>query len=384
MCISLCLSFSAVLVAQDLTHIRELKQLWKFDEAVAVLSRMMEDSGDQTMLLEELADCYYQSGNTAEALMAYTRLVEQHPDDLRYKIRQLSLLYRGKQYDAAVRVGREIMSRDSITQVLVMVGDAFNTLEDKTSAEHYYRRALARQTHNESILNKLSGLLLDREQYDEVIALTDKFLEEDPENLTILPVSGVALYCKEDFPRAESRFLAMKKLGEDSYAVHFYLAQCAQKIGLYADAEREFILAWQRDSSNVGVPLSIGKLQSDRGVPGWENWYEKALEMLRPDKETLALTATAHQNYALAAMRRGKYDLAIREYRDMLDYDARHYSAYYLIAQCYEYKKDYKSALEWFKKAQGFFRPGSRGREIADAGVDRMTQELFMHEEKRQ
>ena len=64
----------------------------------------------------------------------------------------------------------------------------------------------------------------------------------------------------------------------------------------------------------------------------------------------------------------------------MLEYSPKHYSAYYMIAQCYEYKKDYKNALSWYKKAQTAFAPGSRGREIADSGVERMTAELFMQE----
>ena len=43
-----------------------------------------------------------------------------------------------------------------------------------------------------------------------------------------------------------------------------------------------------------------------------------------------------------------------------------------MIAQCYEIKKDYKTALSWYKKAQPYFAEGTRGREIADTGVQRM------------
>lgn len=64
----------------------------------------------------------------------------------------------------------------------------------------------------------------------------------------------------------------------------------------------------------------------------------------------------------------------------MLEFSPKHYSAYYMIAQCYELRQDFRSALAWYKKAQGAFAPGTRGREIADSGVARMTAELFMSE----
>ena len=67
---SLILLFLSVtpLAAQDLAAVRELKQLWKYDEAIASLTQMMAEQGPQVILLEELADCHYQRGNAAEAM----------------------------------------------------------------------------------------------------------------------------------------------------------------------------------------------------------------------------------------------------------------------------------------------------------------------------
>lgn len=374
------LLISCTLSAQEIGAVRELKQLWKYDEAVAALTQMMAEQGPQPVLLEELADCHYQSGNAAEALAQYTLLAEMQPDKLLYKLRLMNLLYRGRQYEPAIGFGREILQRDSITQVLSLVGDAFNQLERRDSAEWYYRRALARRPHNESVLNKLSGILLGREQYDDVLALTIAFLAEEPDNLTILPVSGVTHFAKGQYEAAEADFNRMQKLGDDGYAVHYYLGQCAQQFGRTWAAEQEFELAWQRDSSDVGLAITIAKLLGDLFKPGWEAWYDKAIERLKPDAKLIATTSAAHQNYALTAYKYGKYDLCIQEYLQMLEYSPKHYSAYYMIAQCYEYKKDYKNALAWYKKAQAAFATGTRGREIADSGVARMTAELFMEQ----
>ena len=367
----------APLAAQNLTAVRELKQLWKYDEAIASLTQMMAAQGPRPELLEELADCHYQSGNSAEALDQYSLLAQMQPDKLLYRIRQMSLLYRGKQYDAAIDIGRGILQRDSITQVVSLVGDAFNQLERRDSAEWYYRQALARRPHNESVLNKFCSSLLGREQHDEVLALADAFLAEEPDNLTILPVRGIARFAKKRYDDAEADFKHMNELGEDGYAVHYYLGQCAQKNGLLRDAEREFKLAWERDSTDVNVALTIAQLMSDAHKDGWEVWDDKALAMLQPDPKVINATSIAHQNYALSAYKNGDFDLCIAEYKKMLEYNPKHYAAYYMIAQCYEIKKDYKTALSWYKKAQPYFAEGTRGREIADTGIQRMEAELF-------
>ncbi|MBO7076990.1 MAG: tetratricopeptide repeat protein, partial [Bacteroidales bacterium] len=333
----------APLAAQDLTPVRELKQLWKYDEAIAALTQMMAEQGPRPELLEELADCHFQSGNSAEALDQYTLLARMQPDKLLYQIRLMSLLYRGRQYDAAIEIGRGILQRDSITQVVSLLGDAFNQQERRDSAECYYRAALARRPHSESVLNKLCSILLGREQHDEVLALADAFLAEEPDNLTLLPVRGIARFAKKRYDDAEADFKHMNELGEDGYAVHYYLGQCAQKNGLLRDAEREFKLAWERDSTDVNVALTIAQLISDARKDGWEVWFDKALAMLQPDPKVISATAIAHQNYALSAYKNGDFDLCIAEYKKMLEYSPKHYAAYYMIAQCYELKKDYKT-----------------------------------------
>ena len=373
------LLFSCCLLgAQDLTAVRELKQLWKYDEAIASLTQMMAEQGPQPVLLEELADCYYQNGNVAGALDLYTQLDEIQPDKLLYKLRLMGLLNRGQQYAAVITIGRSVLQRDSIAQVAVMVGDAFNKLERRDSAEWYYRRVLARRPHNESVLNKLSNILLGQERFGEVRVLAEDFLAEEPDNLTILPIAGLCYYFLEEYNKAYDTFEKANRLGDDSYAVHYYLGKCAQKFGIRDAEEREFTLAWERDSTDVSVALTIARAKADLNRPDWETWYGKALDMLLPSPKLLETTGSAYQNYAHSAYMKGRFDSCIELYKKVLEYRPKYYAAYYMIAQCYEYKYDYQNALNWFKKAQKVFAEGTRGREIADAGAERVQAELFM------
>ncbi len=370
--------FSCLLNAQDLSAVKELKQLWKYDEATAAVSAMIAEQGPRPELLEELADCHYQSGNIAGALDLYTELSELLPDKVLYKLRLMSLLNRGQQYNAVIGIGRDVLQRDSIAQVAVMVGDAFNKLERRDSAEWYYRRVLARRPHNESVLNKLSNILLGQERFGEVRVLAEDFLAEEPDNLTILPIAGVAYFALENYNKAYSTFEKVNALGDDSYAVHYYLGKCAQKFGIKDAEEREFTLAWERDSTDVGVALTVARLKGDRHAPDWESWYQRALNMLLPSPKLLETTGAAYQGYAFSSFNNERFDLCIQMYKKTLEYKPKYYAAYYMIAQCYEYKYEYKTALSWYQKAQKVFAPNSKGREIADAGVARVQAELFM------
>ena len=367
-----------VLGAQDLTEVRELKQLWKFDEAIACLTQMMEEEGSKPAFLEELADCHYQCGNYDEAMRQYNLLALTRPDKLLYKLRQMSLLNRGRQYEAVITIGRDVLQRDSITQVMSLVGDAFNQLERRDSAEWYYRRALARRAHNESVVNKLSNILLGQKRFQEAYDLAGDFLAEEPDNLTALSVYGVAQFAMEQYEDARTSFKRMRELEDDSYAVHYYLGKCAQKCLIPMEAEEEFILAWERDSTDAGVALTVARLKADRRAPGWEEWYEKAIDKLTPSPEQIANLASAHQGYGYSAFKRDLFDRCIEQYKLVLEFNPNYVASYYMIAQCYEYKYDYKNALAWYKKGQTHFGKGTRGREICDSGAARVQAELFM------
>lgn len=145
-------------------------------------------------------------------------------------------------------------------------------------------------------------------------------------------------------------------------------------------AREELLAAWQIDSSDVNLAYSIAAVNSDSHLPFNKDvkpWLDKAMEMLQPDP---AMLSRIHQQYGLAEYVKMNWNEAIAHYKEAYRYNPGFISALSTIAYCYEQKKDYKAALEWYEKYLKVARPGSRGYNFATQSVKYLKGELFMEE----
>ena len=179
-----------------LTQARYLKSIYRTDDAIELLSSLVKPGGMDEAVLAELADCHFQNGAYENAAGTYYLLSSHNPENILYKIRQMQANFRLKAYSQSIQAGRAVLQLDSIPAVVSYVGDGFRQMDQVDSALWYYRKSLALRPMNESVLSKAMGILLDREDYDGALALCSGFLEEDPDNTTIAPLQGVALYRK--------------------------------------------------------------------------------------------------------------------------------------------------------------------------------------------
>ena len=364
-----------------LARARYLKSIYRTDEAVEALSSLVQPGEMDEGVLAELADCHFQSGAYEDAAGTYFLLSSLAPDNILYKIRLMQAYYRLKAYPQSIQAGREVLQRDSIPAVVSYVGDAFNQMEQADSALRYYRRALSLKPMNPSVLSKAMGILIDGEAYDDAVALSEPFLAEDPDNTTIAPLKGLALYRKGDYESAAKVFQQQEDTGNDTYSIHYYLGQSYWHTLVTYRAEKELVEAWQIDSSDVNLAYSIAavKLEAYRSfdkeiIP----WLDKAWEMIQPDP---ALASRIQQQYGLAYYRmQDSWDKAITHYKEAYRYNPKFISALSTIAYCYQQKKDYRQAIEWYEKYLKVASPGSKGYEFAKDNLEYLKSELFMTE----
>ncbi len=366
---------------EKISEARALKSIYKTDEAISLLSSLVRPEALDEDIFAELADCHFQNGDFETASGTYLLLSRRFPDKLLYQVRQAVCFYRLREFPAAVAAGKGILLRDTIPAVASLVGDSFNQMEQRDSALVYYGLALKKRPLNEPVVNKMARIYLDRKDYDSALAVTDSLLALDPDNMVIAPVKGVALYCKGDYEPAIEVLEKQSRLGNNNYGVHFYLGQSYWQTKVLYRAEEELLKAWQIDSSDVNLAISIAAVKADAFKPFTKEvvpWLDKALEMLEPDH--LALSKV-HQQYGLGYYgRQNHWDDAILHYREAYRHNPKFISALSTIAYCYEQKKDFKTALEWYDKYLKVANPTTKGYRFARERSDYLKGELFMME----
>ncbi len=378
-----CASLQAQTTHRDsvLAEARYLKSIYRTDDAIEKLSALVQPGAMDEGVLAELADCHFQSGAYEDAAGTYFLLSSRFPDNLLYKIRLMQAYSRLKAYPLSIQAGREVLQRDSIPAVVSFVGDAFKQMNRPDSALWYYRQALALKPYNETVLSKAMGILLDKEDYDGAIALSGPFLAEDPDNMTIAPLQGLAYYRKGDYEIASKVFQRQEDVGNDTYPIHNYLGQSYWRTKVMYRAREELLAAWQIDSSDVNLAYSIAAVNME-AYPWFEEevkpWLDKALDMLEPDHVILS---RIHQQYGLGYYRKqNAWDQAIEHYKDAYKYNPKFISALSTIAYCYQQKKQYKQAIEWYERYLKVATPGSRGYEFAADNLKYLRAEKFMEE----
>lgn len=365
---------------EALSEARYLKSIFKTDAAIERLSGLVTPGVFDEEVLSELADCHFVNGDYETAAGTYQLLSLHEPDNLLYRIKQMQIAFRMKDYPASASLGRSILARDSIPAVAALVGDAYNLAGFSDSALVCYRQALALKPRNEAVVSKAANLLLTAKDYDGVLSMTGDYLAMDPDNFTVAPIRGLAYYLSAQYDSATAVFKRLEDLGADNYPLHYYLGQSYWHTNVTYEAERELLKAWALDSSDANLAWAIAAVETEMHRSFEKTvkpWLEKAEAMIQPDS---ALVSRIHQQYGTSYYRLEQFDQAIPHYQEAYRYNPSYIQAISTIAYCYERLKKYKEALDYYERYLKLARPGSRGYEFAKKSIEYIKGEIFMNE----
>ena len=385
----------SVVVAQNkeavidlaLQKARCLRRLYRMQESVEVLAEVLYLDQFNIELMADLAESHMQAGNTLEAFNLYGILTQMQPDNPYFKICQARILYREKQYEESIAACKVITAQDTIPEILSMTADAYKNLGKADSALVYYNHVLAKRPDHVPTMSKKADILLSEKQYIPVIEMSREYLKEDPGNMTMLPIYGLALHLQGSYPLSIEQFERQRDLGDESYAVHYYLGLNHYMMNKWPQAIEEFEKAYQIDSSDVTLVYQLAhaksymatmtSMTSGRLNPESERLFAKAVEMLKPSPKMM------HNIYGGMAMSRHRveqYEDAIKYYELSYKYDPKNISALSSIGYCYERLKNYKKALEYYERYIKLGKPGSAGYKFVEESIEYVKQEKFMEE----
>ena len=89
---------------------------------------------------------------------------------------------------------------------MAMTGDAYKNLGNADSALVYYEHVLRARPGHLPTMSKKADILLTAKQYLPVIDMSREYLEGDPDNMTILPIYGLALHLQGSYPLSIETF----------------------------------------------------------------------------------------------------------------------------------------------------------------------------------
>lgn len=361
---------------------RCLRKMYRAEDAVQTLAEVLHLDQFNVELLAEMAESQSQAGNTEEAVTWYSLLSQLQPDNMYFKLCKARIMYREKQYQESIMLCKEIVARDTIPEIMSMIGDGYRNLGQNDSALVYYDRVLAARPGHVPTISRKADILLAAKQYDPVVEMTEEYLKEDPDNMTVLPIYGLALHLKEKYPQSTEVFEHQRDLGDDSYSVHYYIGLNYYMMNKWTKAVPELTKAYQTDSSDVKLVYQLAHARShiyynDELSPESERLYAKAIEMLQPDP---SLMHNIYGSMAIARHRLEQFRDAIRYYELSYRYNKKNISALSAIAHCYERLKEYEKSLEYYEAYLKLAKPGSSGYNFAKESIDYIKQEKFMME----
>lgn len=332
-----------------LAQARKLKNLWKFEEAIALLENNASDSTCYSVL-SELADCYYLTDRNREAEMLYSYLKQNSEDNIFYSIRLMAINYRAGNYPMSIVHGQDVLSKDSIPAVLSLIGDSYNKMNCSDSAYIFYEHALCKRPSEARTAEKMCDILLKDKEYDKVIEIADHFLETNQGNESITSIRGLAYYLKGDYSKSLSEFEGILVNNPDNIGAHYYTGLNHYRMGNYFWALKELELSYEQDSSNVNLIVYLADtkahLYSDFDEKA-KPLYERAMSILQPDS---SIVSNICYTWAMNLFNAREYSKAMKKFKEAHSFTPARSSCLYYTARCHDSLNETKQAISYFNK----------------------------------
>jgi tetratricopeptide (TPR) repeat protein len=196
----------------------------------------------------------------------------------------------------------------------------------------------------------LAQLLLSRREYEQVLETAAEILKIDEENIPARLLRAAALTALKRFDEARKLLDMLVAVNSGSPEIWYQMGQLDLAEKRYEDAERAFRRSFEANPSN------LRGLQAIVSTYFVQNKTDEALQVLRTEAEKRGNRKDLRITLAETAARAGKLDIALSEYRAMLE-KAKEGSPeagelYLHLGEVYRRQGDLKSSIEALSKAR--------------------------------
>ena len=366
---------------------------------------------------EQLAEMYFISQQLREAVAEAQSVVRRDPANLparrllaRIHIRSLGDLPNSADQSAraalAIEQLREIIRFDpSDTDSALWLARLYRLSNQDGPAEQTLQGILGRDPENANAIEQLAQLFLDRNRLTEAVPLLEKFLSQTPNGnlydqlgyaytrmgdlaraeqayrhaVQLEPdrarhIRGLAqsLFDQERYQEALAEYQRLVEMRPDDANTYLRMAASYRRLQRLEEAERQILLAKQRDPGNLEVIYNEATLYEDQGR--FEDALRVASDAVAAVKARTEVTPALRRNLAILYQLVGRlnraaenYSAAIRSFEELQrlgpEEDLR---ARMLIVESYQAARDLPSAFAEMIKALAAY-PNDRSLRINQA-----------------
>ncbi len=210
----------------------------RYNDAEGLLRRLLRNDPDNIAAWNLLGECL-KDGDSTAAADAWWRALELDPENAEASFHLGNLnLEKGERGAALIHYERVLRAAPDHVSVLNNLGLCYKGLGAIDRAEECYRAALAIEPAQPDALANLANLLFSREQYPEVVTVTERLLAlPQGTRASVRLLRALAQERLGDTAGAEATLHEAVRLHPDDATLHAYLGTLYMRAERHAEAE---------------------------------------------------------------------------------------------------------------------------------------------------
>lgn len=310
----------------DFQKARCLRNLNRYDEAIDLLLPLSKDENSTVAVVIELAQCYEAVGNLRQAAFFYRMGLDDAPANRFLQLKYLNLKFQLREWDETIRLGRSLLTTDTVAGVLPLLADCYMQINNTDSAGILYKQSIQKFPADYTTVMKLARLCVNANKTEQLVQVTGNYLQLDSANAGVNLYNGIGYFMKKEYPRALSRIGKAYGLGDKTFLTNYYMGATYLALQEYGDAYQYLSKAFVQDSSNINLHYYLSKA----GI--YSGNSQKVMGILHRAVDELMPGDTVMFNY---------HYLLSEGYARLFNYPMQINE----LNQCYRYKPDFKYAL---------------------------------------
>ena len=225
----------------------------KWDDAIRLLEKVIQDNPNDTDSLELLSLVYEEKGDIANSDKIIEKLISSYPNSIQYALMKAERLQRREKYEESITYLKQIAPQfPSDERTLFLLGAATERLKKYDDAEGFFKQVLELNPLNADAFNYLGYMLIDTgKRVEEGLDYVKKALEIDRDNGAYLDSLGWGYFRLNQLDLAEDHLrLALEKLS-DNAVVHDHMGDLYFKQGKFQLAIEHWEKALQNKTNEI-------------------------------------------------------------------------------------------------------------------------------------